>query len=92
MKKERITVFFAVDDNYVDFLLITLASIVDNAKDERYSYNFKILHSGLSQASRKKLSKFNHHRFKITYFKLFLCVMWYNYKWLEVIWEIFYMF
>ena len=42
MKKERITVFFAVDDNYVDFLLITLASIVDNAKDEKYSYNFKI--------------------------------------------------
>ena len=70
MKKERITVFFAVDDNYVDFLLITLASIVDNAKDEKYSYNFKILHSGLSQASRKKLSRFNCHRFKVTYFNV----------------------
>ena len=65
MKKEIIPVFFAVDDNYVDYLQITLASIIDNAKNEKYSYDFYILHNGLGQESRKKLSALSHRRFRI---------------------------
>ena len=49
--KKWINVFFAVDDNYVDFLTITLYSIVDNAKDEKYAYFFNVLHNGLSKES-----------------------------------------
>lgn len=70
MKKKRIPVFFAVDDNYVDYLQITIASIIDNAKNEDYSYNFIIMHSGLSIESRRKLNKLKHHRFKISYFNV----------------------
>ncbi len=68
MKKEIIPVFFAVDDNYVDYLQITLASIIDNAKNEKYSYDFYILHNGLGQESRKKLSALSHRRFRVKFF------------------------
>ena len=70
MKKERINVFFAVDDNYIDFLVITLSSIIDNALDENYTYNFRVLHNGLSQKSRKRLKHFNSKRFRISYFNV----------------------
>ena len=70
MKKERINVFFAVDDNYIDFLVITLSSIIDNALDENYTYNFRVLHNGLSQKSKNRLKHFNSKRFKVSYFNV----------------------
>ena len=70
MRKKRIPVFFAVDDNYVDYLEITLLSIIDNAKDESYKYNFYIMHNGLSKASRKKIKKLESHRFKVIFFNV----------------------
>ena len=70
MKRKRIPVFFAVDDNYVDFLMITLSSIIDNAKSLEYSYNFIILHNGLKKESKNKLKIFNHGRFHIQYFNV----------------------
>ena len=70
MKKEKITVFFAVDDNYIDFLSITLTSIIDNAKDETYSYQFYIMHNGLKKESKKKIKHLSNHRFKIYFFNV----------------------
>lgn len=70
MKREKIVVFFAVDDNYVDFLRITLASIIDNAKDERYCYDFYVMHNGLKRESKKKLRELSSHRFKILFFNV----------------------
>ena len=70
MKQEKITVFFAVDDNYVDFLLISLESIIDNAKDENYCYQFYIMHNGLSKESRKKIKHLSKHRFTIRFFNV----------------------
>ena len=54
MKRKRIPVFFAVDDNYVEFLSVTIASIIDNAKDESFAYTFYVLHNGLSKKSKKR--------------------------------------
>ena len=68
MKRKKIQVFFAVDDNYVDYLLITLKSIMISSKDEQYCYNFNILHNGLSMESKKRISKLMHSRFKATFF------------------------
>ena len=65
MKKKTIPVFFAVDDNYVDFLKVALTSIIENAKDESYRYTFNILHNGLSKQSKKSLKHLSHKRFKI---------------------------
>ena len=68
MKTTRIPVFFAVDDNYVDFLRVSLASIIDNAKDKKYRYVFYIIHNGLSIESRKAINQLRSKRFKIRYF------------------------
>ena len=70
MKQEKISVFFAVDDNYVDFLQITLTSIIENAKDEKYCYRFYVMHNGLSKESKKKLKHFSNHRFKVLFFNV----------------------
>ena len=70
MKRKRIPVFFAVDDNYIDFLEVTIASIIDNAKDESFAYTFYVLHNGLSKASKKKLKKLKHHRFKFSFYNV----------------------
>ena len=70
MKRERIPVFFAVDNNYIDYLKITLTSIIDNAKDENYRYNFIILHTGLSLESKKKIAKLAHKRFRVTFYNV----------------------
>lgn len=68
--KEKITVFFAVDDNYIDFLTITIKSIVDNAKDESYAYNFYIINNGLNKESKNRLSQLSSKRFRIKYFNV----------------------
>ena len=70
MKQEKITVFFAVDDNYVDYLQITLTSIIENAKDENYCYQFYVMHNGLSKESRRKLKHLSNHRFKVIFFNV----------------------
>ena len=70
MKRKRIPVFFAVDDNYVEFLEVTIASIIDNAKDESFAYTFYVLHNGLSKKSKKRLSKLSHRRFRIVYYNV----------------------
>ena len=70
MKRERIPVFFAVDNNYIDYLKITLTSIIDNAKDDNYRYNFIILHTGLSLESKKKITKLAHKRFRVTFYNV----------------------
>ena len=44
--KTIIPLFFAVDDNYVKFLSITLESIFDNASKD-YSYDVVVLNTGL---------------------------------------------
>ena len=43
MNTKSINVFFAVDDNYIDYLAVAMKSIIDNAKDLKYSYNFIVI-------------------------------------------------
>lgn len=49
---KTITVFFAVDDNYVKLLRIALSSMIDNAS-KKYKYDVCILHTTLSKESKK---------------------------------------
>ncbi len=65
--KKTIQVFFAVDDNYIDYLKIALTSIIENAANTEYSYHFRILHSGLSPESKKKLLPLRSERFRISF-------------------------
>lgn len=65
-EKNIIPIFFATDDNYVPFLIISLTSIKENASSN-YIYNIHILHRGLSDSSIESLNLFNSEDFHIFY-------------------------
>ena len=48
---KTITIFYAVDDNYVNLLKIALSSLLDNAS-KNYRYDICILHTKLSKESK----------------------------------------
>ncbi len=57
-RKKKVHLFFTVDDNYVPYLQVTLASIVDHAS-KKYNYDITVVHHGLSSESKKKLRCYN---------------------------------
>lgn len=63
-KNKIVPIFFAVDDNYVPFLLVTLESITSNASKDR-KYIFHVLNNGISEENIEKLNKYNHDNFKV---------------------------
>lgn len=65
MKNDKlIPIFFAVDDNYVPFLLVTLESITANASKD-FDYNFYVLNNGISPENVEKLNRYNHDNYKV---------------------------
>lgn len=65
MKNNKlIPIFFAVDDNYVPFLLVTLESITANASKD-FDYNFYVLNNGISPENVEKLNKYNHDNYNV---------------------------
>ena len=56
-KRKEIPIFFAVDDNYVPFLAVTLQSMIDNAS-KNYNYIVKVLHTSVSKENIEKIKKF----------------------------------
>lgn len=60
-RKRTVPVFFAADDKYVKFMMVTMKSIIDNMSSNRY-YKLHVLHTDISeenQALVKKLEKPN---------------------------------
>ena len=66
MSKKRIPIFFAVDDNYINFLKISLTSIMINAS-KSYKYDIYILHDGLRSQSKDSIKKMKNHHFTIKF-------------------------
>ncbi len=64
MKNKTIPVFFAVDDNYVPYLAVTLKSITDNASKNNF-YEIYVLTESLSNESVLALQKFNLENFSV---------------------------
>ena len=58
-KRKKVNIYFSVDDNYVPYLLVTLASLVDHASDD-YKYDITVVHNGLSFQAKQKLRRYNH--------------------------------
>ena len=54
--KEIIPIFFATDDNYVPYLDVTLASLIENASND-YFYDIHILNTGLNYFNKFKISQ-----------------------------------
>lgn len=53
---KNINLFYAVDDNYVPFLAVTIRSMLENASKD-YNYNIKILYTSLSKENMEKVTK-----------------------------------
>ena len=49
--QEIIPIFFAVDDEYIPFLAVTLQSIVEHSTEENY-YVIKILCTNISEENK----------------------------------------
>ena len=60
-QQKVVRLFFTVDDNYIPYLSVTIASIVRHAS-KKYKYHLTILHDGLSTKSKKALRKFQNNK------------------------------
>ncbi len=60
--KEIIPIFYAADENYLPYLIVSLSSLKENANKE-YQYNVYILTTGLSEAAEAKLHKYADENF-----------------------------
>ncbi|MBQ4558497.1 MAG: glycosyltransferase family 8 protein [Clostridia bacterium] len=64
--KKIIPIFFATDDNYAPFLVVTLESIFANASKD-YQYNIHVLTNGLNDDSIAKIDKYKNENVVIDY-------------------------
>ena len=71
--KYKIPIFFTVDDNYINYMSITLKSIIDTSSNSN-RYDIYVIHTGLSKDSRQKVYKVakRHPNFFIHFFNITL--------------------
>lgn len=66
---KEIPVFFAVDDNYMPFLAVSLQSLIANATEKNY-YSIKVLHTNISAENKKKISRYEQENVNIEFVDL----------------------
>ena len=64
--KNKIPVFFAIDNSYAPFLAVALNSLADNSSKER-EYEITVLTKDLKRENIRKLKKFERDNIKITF-------------------------
>lgn len=74
MNKHIIPLFFACDDNYIDYLLVTMASIREHANSQ-YLYTVRVLYDRLSLNSKKKIRAFCQENITIQFVNVSLRIM-----------------
>lgn len=67
--KEIIPIFFAVDDEYIPFLAVTLQSIIEHTTEENY-YVIKILCTNISEENKEKINKYTKDNVSIEFVDL----------------------
>ena len=71
-QKNKIPIFFAVDDEYIPFLAVALQSLVENSKKENY-YLIKILYTNITDENQEKIKKYESENINIE----FVCLSYY---------------
>lgn len=71
-QKNKIPIFFAVDDEYIPFLAVALQSLVENSKKENY-YLIKILYTNITEENQEKIKKYESKNVNIE----FVCLSYY---------------
>jgi len=65
-KREVIPVFYAIDDNYIPFLHVSLLSLKDNSSEDK-DYKIFVLHSGVKKEHEKHILELSESRFSIEF-------------------------
>ena len=69
MNKERISVFYAINDGYVPFLAVSLESLIAKASEKRF-YEIRILYTTLNDEHKKALKKYERENITIDFVDL----------------------
>lgn len=65
-RRRTVPVFFAADDKYVKFMLVTVQSIIDNMNPSRY-YKLHILHTDISLENQRLVKKLEKPNCRISF-------------------------
>ncbi len=65
-EKQTIPVFYAIDDNYIPFLHVSLLSLKDN-RDENKNYIIHILHSGIKKEHETQINELACDGFRVEF-------------------------
>ncbi|MFQ6724009.1 MAG: glycosyltransferase, partial [Clostridia bacterium] len=68
-KKQHVPVFFATDDNYVPYLVVSIRSLIDNASTNN-SYMVYVLNTGLTTENKQVLKSMETANVKINFVDL----------------------
>ena len=66
---KTITIFYAVDDNYVNLLKIALSSMIEHAS-KNYKYDVRILHTRLSKESKQIIKSVKSKNLRISFYNV----------------------
>ena len=66
MISERIPIFYACDDNFVKYTVVSLHSMIKNASKE-YKYHVYVLHTDISEENKQKVYGLKNENFEISF-------------------------
>lgn len=69
IKEETIPIFFAVDDQYIPFLAVSMQSLIDNSSKDNF-YLIKILNTNISDENKDKINKYKRDNVSIEFVDL----------------------
>ena len=64
--KNNIPIFFSIDDNYLNYFLVTIESLKEHANKENH-YSFYVLYTNLSQKSRRLIKRYQDKNLEISF-------------------------
>ncbi len=66
MKKDTVRVFYAFDDNFAKYAIVSIASMIKTASSER-SYDVHILHTGITDVTMATVTEMQTDNFRISF-------------------------
>ena len=64
--RKIIPIFFACDDNFVKYTIVTLKSIIENASKD-YTYNVHVLNTNITENMKKEVYKLGNENFNVEF-------------------------
>jgi lipopolysaccharide biosynthesis glycosyltransferase len=66
MKAKQIPIFYACDDNFVKYTIVSLKSMIDNASKE-YKYKIHVLNTNITEIMQEKLYALQNENFEVVF-------------------------